>query len=113
MAARLIALLLVAVAVVGAYFYVVRRPRDAPAWPGYAEADFVKVGPTQQGLVTRVLVSRGQRVAKGAPLFEQDSTQERAALDQAQFTLQQAQSQLADLEAPARPTEILQAEANL
>ena len=42
------------------------RPKAiAPvAWQGYAEADFVKVGPTQQGLVAAVYVARGDRVVK-------------------------------------------------
>ena len=111
---RLVALaVLLALAAAGAFYLVRRPPVEPPTWQGYAEADFVKVGPTQQGLVTRVLVSRGDHVAKGAPLFEQDSTADRAAFDQAQFALQQAEEQLADLEAPARETEILQAEANL
>src|SRR5260370_6346796 len=113
MAARLIALLLVAVAVVGAYFYVVRRPRDAPAWQGYAEADYVKVGPTQQGLLTKVSVARGDQVATGAPLFSQDETADRAARDQALRQLMQAKEQLANLQAGGKQTEIEQAQANL
>ena len=91
------------------------RPRaPAPiAWQGYAEADFVKVGPTQQGLLTAVNVARGDRVAKGQPLFEQDAADDRAAVDQARRLLQQARNQLANLLSPAKPTEIEQAKANL
>jgi HlyD family secretion protein len=89
---------------------------DAPGpeeWQGYAEADFVKVGPTQQGLVTAVHVQRGDRVVKGAPLFDQDDAADRAAVDQAAHLAQQAKDQLANLQGPAKPTEIAQAEANL
>ena len=50
---------------------------------------------------------------KGAPLFEQDDTADRAAVDQAERLLQQAKDQLANLQSPAKPTEIAQAEANL
>jgi len=82
-------------------------------WQGYAEADFVKVGPTQQGLIVAVHVQRGDRVVKGAPLFEQDAAADRAAVDQASRLAQQAQDQLANLQSPAKPTEIAQAEANL
>jgi len=84
-----------------------------PQWQGYAEADFVKVGPTQQGLLTEVNVSRGDQVAEGALLFGQDDISDRAARDQAARLLHQAQEQLANLQAAAKPTEIEQAEANL
>ncbi len=90
--------------------------RDAPAavaWHGYAEADYVKVGPTQQGLLTEVNVARGAEVSAGTPLFAQDETADRAARDQAARQLNQAKEQLANLEAAGKPTEIEQAEANL
>ena len=91
------------------------RPKaEAPiAWQGYAEADFVKIGPTQQGLLTAVRVARGDRVARGQPLFAQDDADDRAAVDQARRLLQQARDQLANLLSPAKPSEIEQAEANL
>jgi HlyD family secretion protein len=89
------------------------RPPAPIAWQGYAEADFIKVGPTQPGLVTAVRVARGDRVVKGQPLFEQDDIDDRAAVDQARRLLQQARDQLANLLSPAKPTEIDQAEANL
>jgi HlyD family secretion protein len=82
-------------------------------WQGYAEADFVKVGPTLSGLLTSLLVERGATVARGAPLFEQDDVADRAALDQAERQLRQAEAQLANLQAAGKPTEIAQAEANL
>jgi HlyD family secretion protein len=83
------------------------------AWQGYAEADYVKVGPTQQGLLTEVTVARGDQVAAGAPLFAQDETADRAARDQALRQLMQAKEQLANLQAGGKQTEIEQAEANL
>ena len=85
----------------------------AVAWQGYAEADFVKVGPTQQGLVTAVLVGRGDRVVKNQPLFEQDNADDSSAVAQAEFLSQQARDQLENLRDPGKPTEIAQAEANL
>jgi len=95
--------------------WVLFRPKPAAptAWQGYAEADFVKVGPTQPGLLTAVRVARGDRVVKGQPLFEQDDADDRAAVDQARRLLQQARSQLDNLLAPAKASEIDQAEANL
>jgi len=104
--------LVVAFAVGLAVYWRLRAPPQL-GWQGYAEADFVKVGPTQQGLVTAVHVRRGDRVVKGAPLFDQDDTADRAAVDQAARLVQQARDQLANLKSPSKPTEIAQAEANL
>jgi HlyD family secretion protein len=89
--------------------------RAAPTimWQGYAEADFVKVGPTQPGLLTAVSVARGDTVAADALLFTQDDAADRAARDQAKQQLSQAEQQLANLQQSAKPTEIQQAEANL
>src|SRR5215472_12099982 len=84
---------------------------DPPAWQGYVETDYVKAAPVQQGLLTAISVSPGAEVAKGAPLFTQDDTAERAARDQAARQLGQAEHQLANLEAASKPTEVTQAEA--
>ena len=82
-------------------------------WQGYAEADFVKVGSTQAGLVTAVHVARGDKITKGAPLFDQDDANDRASSDQNARLLEQAQAQLVNLQSPAKSTEIQQAMANL
>jgi len=55
------------------WWWMTRTPAPVE-WQGYAEADFVKIGPTQQGLLTSLYVARGSRVAAGAPLFDQDDT---------------------------------------
>ncbi len=89
------------------------RAHEAQAWQGYADADFVLVAPTLAGQLTALRVARGEEVAAGAPLFDQDDGQEQAQLNQAQHQLDQAALTLANLEAPGRPTEIRQAEANL
>jgi HlyD family secretion protein len=103
----------VALVAAGLWLFVSRSARGPEAWQGYAEADFVKVGPTQQGLVIAVHVQRGERIVKGAPLFDQDDAMDRAAVDQAGHLTQQAKDQLANLQGPAKPTEIAQAEASL
>jgi HlyD family secretion protein len=95
-----------------AWWWTNNRPGPVE-WQGYAEADFVKVGPTQQGLLTTLSVRRGSRVAAGAPLFDQDDTSDVAARDQATRQVRQAEEQLANLKASGKPTEIQQAEANL
>jgi HlyD family secretion protein len=85
----------------------------SPAWQGYAEADYVKAAPVEQGMLTKISVSRGDQISKGDPLFTQDDTHERAARDQAARQLAQAEEQLGNLEAASKPTEVAQAEANL
>jgi HlyD family secretion protein len=59
-----------------------QRSTTSPAWQGYAEADYVKAAPVEQGLLTSISVARGDQIARGAPLFAQDDTHERAARDQ-------------------------------
>ena len=77
------------------------------------EADYVRVGPTQQGLLTSVAVARGDRVEPGSLLFTQDEANDRAARDEAAARLAEAEARLANLRATSRPTEIAQAEAEL
>src|SRR5262252_4899089 len=104
--------LLLAAAGAGWWWWTTRVPPPVQ-WQGYAEADFIKVGPTQQGLLTSLYVARGSRVEAGALLFDQDDTADRAAHDQTARQLKQAEEQLANLQAGGKPTEIQQAEASL
>ncbi len=114
MTRRLLVLAVLGALVLGAAWVLFRPKPPAPvAWQGYAEADFVKIGPTQAGLLTAVRVARGDRVAKGQPLFDQDDADDRAAVDQARHMLQQALGQLDNLQSPAKASEIDQAQANL
>nr|WP_294529863.1 HlyD family efflux transporter periplasmic adaptor subunit [uncultured Rhodopila sp.] len=108
----LAAVLLLAAGAGGGWWWTARRPAPM-AWQGYAEADFVKVGPTQQGLLTAVAVARGNQVEAGALLFTQDDADDRAARDQAAQMLAQAEQTLGNLQQGGKPTEIAQAEANL
>jgi HlyD family secretion protein len=105
-------LLLVLVGGGGTWWWSTHRQPDI-LWQGYVEADFVKVGPTQPGLLTTVNVARGDAVTPGTLLFTQDDTDERAARDQVAQQLAQSDRQLANLTQGAKPTEIEQAEANL
>jgi HlyD family secretion protein len=114
MSGRKVAVLsLLVLAGAGGAWWWFNRPSPPLQWQGYAEADFVKVGPTQQGLLMTLAVRRGTKVTPGLPLFEQDDTADLAAREQAARQLRQAEEQLANLKASGKPTEILQAEANL
>ncbi len=110
-----IAVLCLLLAGIGGRWWWVARDRavDVPIWQGYAEADYVKVGPVQAGRLTGVFVERGDQVAAGAPLFAQDDIADRAARDEAQRQFVQARERLANLQSSGRPTEIRQAEASL
>jgi HlyD family secretion protein len=111
---RILLVLVLCAAAFAAYWFYLRPQRpQLVEWQGYAEADFVKVGPTQQGLITQVHVARGDKIAKGAELFDQDDADDRAASEQIARQLTQAQEQLANLQSGGKPTEIQQAQANL
>ena len=111
--AWLAVVLLLLLAGSGGIWWWSERPAPAIVWQGYAEADFVKIGPTQPGLLTSVFIARGENVTIGEPLFTQDDIDDRAARDQATEMLAQAAEQLANLEEGSKQTEIQQAGDNL
>lgn len=97
----------------GAAYHAFGRAPPPETWLGYAEADFVKIAPTQQGKLVTLAVARGDEVAVGAPLFKQDDVGDRAARDQAAADLAQAREKLADLQGSGRDEEIRQARADV
>jgi HlyD family secretion protein len=99
-------------AIVGLWL-LLRAGSGSQSWQGYVDADYVKVAPTQAGLLTAVAVSRGDEVRAGALLFTQDETPDRASRDEDARKLDEARQKLANLEAGGKSTEIAQAEANL
>jgi len=66
----------------------------------------VKVGTTTGGLVTKVFVKVGNKVAKGDPLFQIDDGSKRAELARYEATLQSVEATLAKLKLGNRPEEI-------
>jgi HlyD family secretion protein len=109
----LIAVALIAAGLAGWWFFLRPQSPKPVAWQGYVDADFVKVGPTQEGLLIALYVQRGDRVVQGQRLFDQDDAHDKAAVEQAQRQLSQARDQFANLKSGGKPTEIAQAEANL
>ncbi len=105
-------LLLVPIVAVFAWYRWGRTPPPT-RWLGYADADYIKIGPTSLGQLVALSVARGDIVAAGAPLFAQNDDNERAARDQAQAVLQQQTELLADIQASGREAEIAQARSNL
>lgn len=88
----------------------------APATPlatGYVEGEYVQVAPVDLARIDAVVVRRGDRVKKGDTLATIDKADAEIAVHQAEAALDQAQSQLANLQQGRRPEEIAVIEANL
>jgi len=81
-------------------------PRESNAYQGYVEGEFVYLGSTQSGKLTQLSVTRGETVQAGTPLFTLESTDEAAALQQAQQQLAAARAQLADIQTGKRAPEV-------
>src|SRR5947207_1340792 len=84
-----------------------------PGYPGYVEADYVRVAAPLSGSLARLSVNRGDEVAANAPLFVLESAQEAAARAEAESRARQAEATLADLEKARRPPEIAAVRAQL
>ncbi len=80
---------------------------------GYVEGEFVYMASSQPGRLERLSVTRGQQVARGAPLFTLEAIDERAAREQAREQLAAAEAQLADLETGKRAPEVAVVAAQL
>lgn len=76
------------------------------SYPGYAEADYVRMASPIGGTLARLHVQRGDQVKRGAPLFALEQDSERAARHEAQSRLQRAEAVLADLQKGSRPAEL-------
>jgi HlyD family secretion protein len=82
-------------------------------YQGYVEGEFVYLASSQSGRLEQLAVARGQQVARGAPLFTLEATEEKAAQHQAQQQLAAAEAQLADLETGKRAPEVAVVQAQL
>jgi len=80
--------------------------KQAPGYQGYAEGEFVHVASSVGGRLDRLLVTKGQRVPAGTPLFALESENEAAARRQARQQLSAAEAQLEDLRSGKRPQEL-------
>jgi HlyD family secretion protein len=93
-----------------AALFVVSAPGG---YQGYAEADFIFVGPDEAGRIVDLKVDEGARVTKGMPLFTIDEDLQVADLKSAEAALGQALSDLANVKAAAkRPAEVAILEAS-
>ncbi|MFZ3032525.1 MAG: HlyD family efflux transporter periplasmic adaptor subunit [Parvibaculum sp.] len=84
---------------------------DQTSYQGYAEGEYVRIGPIQGGTVAAIPVQRGDKVVDGALLFQMDQTAEIAAQKQAAAQLAEAQSRYDDLNKGLRASELEQIKA--
>ena len=89
------------------------RPPISLSWQGYVDAEYVRVSPMLTGRIVALSVERGALVNVGAPLFNQDDEDDRAARDAAAGKLVEAEARLTNVESASRDTEIAQAQADL
>jgi HlyD family secretion protein len=82
-------------------------------YPGYVEADYVRLASPVGGTVARLFVQRGSEVRPGDPAFVLEQEPERAARREAGARLQRAQATLADLQKGRRPEELAVARQQL
>jgi HlyD family secretion protein len=114
------ALSLSAIAIAGAMLSAACSPNADAYFPGYAEAEYVRLAAPISGTLQKLHVRRGDTVRRDAPAFVLEQDNERAAHEEAAARVRQAQAQVADLKKGRRPDEVaalreqlLQAQAQL
>lgn len=76
------------------------------AYQGYAEGEFVLVAAPFGGRLEKRFVNRGEQVAAGAPLFALEQENEKAARQEAEQRLREAEAKAADLSTGRRKPEV-------
>ncbi len=87
--------------------------RQASAYQGYLEGEFVQLAAPLAGRLEKLTVAKGARVTAGTLLFSLEQGAESAALSEAAGRLRAAQARLADLRKGQRPTELAVIDARL
>ncbi|MEO6352238.1 MAG: HlyD family efflux transporter periplasmic adaptor subunit [Oxalobacteraceae bacterium] len=105
-------LLLLAVAGMAASLTACSEP-PSDSFPGYAEADYVRVSTPIAGTLLTQPHKKGDTVKRGALAFVLEQESETAARAEAAFRVQGAEATLANLKKGKRPDEIATAQAQL
>lgn len=87
--------------------------KPADVFPGYAEAEYVRLSTPIAGTLLKQPFKKGDRVKRGTMAFVLEQESERAARDEASFRVEQAQATLANLKKGKRPDEIAAVQAQL
>jgi HlyD family secretion protein len=82
-------------------------------YPGYVEADYVRLASPIGGTLAKLFVERGSVLKSGAPAFVLEQQAERAARQEAAARLQRTQATLANLQKGKRPDEVAVARQQL
>jgi HlyD family secretion protein len=82
-------------------------------YPGYAEADYVRLSSPIAGAVGKLYLQKGDHAALNAPAFALEQQNERAAREEALSRVARAQAVLDDLQKGKRPQEIAAVRAQL
>lgn len=102
-----VGLVLIATIAAGVAWYVLRSAKVDGSFQGYVEGYIVYAAPEEGGRIETLAVDSGSQVKVGQFLFAIESSTQRAQRDEAQARLQQARSQLDNLQAALqRPEEI-------
>jgi HlyD family secretion protein len=80
---------------------------------GYVEGEFVYVASPMAGALQTLSVVKGAQVKEGTPLFSLENGYEKAARDEAERRVAQAQANLQDAKEGQRPTELQSIQAQL
>lgn len=113
-------LTLVSVLLIGLTFLYACDERDHKSYQGYIEGDLNYLASPYSGILIKLYVDKGDTVKPGDPIYQLDPQPQLSRLQQATYTLQQAQSELQNLQKGQRKTvlqsiqaQIKQAEAEL
>lgn len=87
--------------------------KQTVSFQGYVEAEFVNISSSESGRLDRLLVTRGQQVSAGAPLFALDSESESAAYHQVLQQYNATEALLKDIRSGKRRPELNVIEAQL
>ncbi|MEO8135844.1 MAG: HlyD family efflux transporter periplasmic adaptor subunit [Betaproteobacteria bacterium] len=82
-------------------------------FPGYAEADYVRLTAPIAGTLVKLYVQRGDTVEAAAPAFVLEQASEAAARQEAISRVERSRAQLADLQKGKRPDELAAIRAQL
>lgn len=87
--------------------------KQADTFPGYAEAEYVRLAAPISGTLAKLHLNRGDKAPESAPAFVLEQESERAARQEATYRVARAQDELANLRQGKRPDELAAIRAQL
>lgn len=87
--------------------------KQGDAFPGYVEADYVRLAAPISGTLAKLHLSRGDKAPESAPAFVLEQESERAARQEATYRVARAQDELGNLRQGKRPDELAAIRAQL